>query len=271
MFWESGWFKYLKNLLIGLGAAFIIIGALFKILHWPYANEILTYAMIGEAIIFAIQGILPPAKEYKWERAYPALMDKSLKVKAFKSGKTAKAVKGASGPSLTSKLDSALAANQIDDNVINSLGVHIKTLGSNIGKLTSVTDSVASTEEYAKNAKEAAAALSEVKNAYSNAAAVAVDLAGATEGTKQYHEQINRITQNLAQLNTVYELELQDTNNHLKALNKFYNNLTQAVNSLNDSVADAEAYKSNMATLNTNLTHLNTVYGRMINAMAGSK
>lgn len=257
-FLESAGFKYFKNLYIGLGAAFIIIGALFKIMHWEYANEILTYAMVAEASIFALLAFIPPEKDYKWERAYPQLMDKSIKVKG-----------GATGPSLTSKLDNALANNQIDDNVINSLGTHIRSLGDNIGKLTDMTDSAASTEEYARNAREAAAALGEVKNAYSNAAAVAVDLAGASEGTKDYHEQIQRISQNLAQLNTVYEMELQDTNNHLRALNKFYGNITQAVTSLNESVDDAHKYKENMANLNKNLTRLNNVYGNMISAMSG--
>lgn len=263
-FLNSTGFKYGKNLFVGLGAAFVIFGALCKIQHWeirdPFFDiHIIVWAMVLESIIFAFLALLPPDKEYKWERAYPQLMDDSIKP-----------LKGKSGPSLTSKLDKALAANEIDDNVINSLGTHIKALGNNIGKLTDVTDSVASTEEYAKNAREAAAALSEVKNAYSNAATMAIDLAGATEGTKGYHEQVSKITQNLAQLNTVYELELQDTNNHLKALNKFYTNLTSAVSNLNDSVEDSQKYKENMATLNKNLNRLNNVYGSMISAMSGA-
>lgn len=258
-FYESNWFKYIKNLWIGVGAAFIIIGALFKILHWPYANEILMVAMTLEASIFFIQGILPPIKDYKWERVYPDLMNQSIKVE-----------RGRKGPSMVDKLNNTLAENQIDDNAINSLGGHIRTLGSNIGKLTDVTDTMAATEEYSRNAKEAAAALGQVKDAYSSAATVGLDLSGISEGTKAYHEQVQLITKNLATLNTVYELELQDTNNHLKAMNKFYGNLTEAISNLNDSVEDTKVYKNNMASLNTNLTRLNNVYGSMISAMSGA-
>ena len=261
---DSAGFKYFKNLYIGLGAAFIIIGALFKIMHWPYANEILTYAMVAEASIFALLAFIPPPKDYHWERAYPQLMDKSIKVKAKKGGA------GGAGNGLVQKLDNALASNQIDDNLIANFSTNMKSLSSNIGKLTDATDVTSATSEYAANAKAAAAALSEVKNAYSNAAAVATDLAGASEGTRNYYEQVQKITQNLAQLNTVYELELQDTNNHLKALNKFYGNLTNAVENLNDSVEDTKAYRENMAALSQNLSRLNNIYGGMINAMASA-
>jgi len=254
MFWETGWFKYLKNLLIGVGAGFIIIGALFKILHWPGANEVLTLAMIGEAAIFIIQGILPPAKDYKWERAYPALVNPAADPK--KKG------------SITQQLDKALENNKVDGALIDSLGGHLRSLGDNIGKLTTMTDSASATEEYAKNAKEAANALGDVKVAYSNAANIANSLSAATEGTQAFHEQVQLISQNLAKLNAVYELELQDTNNHLKAMNQFYGNLTAAVTNMNDSVADTEKYKEQMSALAKNLGALNNVYGNMLSAMS---
>lgn len=255
-FWETKGFKYVKNLLIGVGAGFIIIGALFKILHWPYANEILMYAMIGEAAIFIIQGILPPERSYHWERVYPALDNKALSAKAN------------SGPSLTQKLDGALASAKVDDDLIDSLGTHIRSLGDNIGKLTTTTDSVAATEEYARNAKEAAKALGDVKVAYGNAADIANNLTEATDGTRAYHEQVQLISKNMAALNAVYELELQDTNNHLKAMNKFYGNLSQAMDNINESVEDTKRYKQEVAKLSQNLSALNNVYGNMLSAMA---
>jgi len=256
-FYDSNGFKYIKNLWIGVGAGFIIIGALWKIMHWQNANEILTAAMLFEASIFFLQAILPPPKEYKWERVYPDLMNQSIKVK-----------RGKHGENLASKLNNSLAAAKMDDSAIDNLGSHLRTLGDNIGKLTSTTDSVAATEEYSRNAKEAAAALGQVKEAYSKAAAVAVDLAGASDSTRAYHEQVQAITKNLATLNTVYELELQDTNNHLKAMNKFYGNLTTAVSNLNESIDDTKIYKENMKKLSTNLSALNGVYGSMLGAMA---
>lgn len=265
MFWEAYWFKYLKNLLIGVGAAFIIIGALYKILHWEGADEILKLAMGGEALIFLILGILPPEKDYHWERAYPELMDKSIKVKPGK-----KSVKGA-GAGLTAKLDDALASAKVDDDLINSLGSHIRNLGDNIGKLTSVTDSAAATEEYARNAKQAAAALGNISGAYSNAAGVAEGLSQAMNDSQAYYDQVRLASENLAKLNAVYQLELQDSNNHLRAVNEFQKNMTAVLSNLNDSVEDTKNYKDGMANLNKNLSSLNNIYGNMLSAMAGSR
>jgi gliding motility-associated protein GldL len=77
------------------------------------------------------------------------------------------------------------------------------------------------------------------------------------------------LTKNLASLNTIYELELQDTNNHLKAMNKFYSNLTQASEAMQGSVEDAQKAKEQISQLATNLGRLNNVYGNMLSAMQG--
>ena len=77
------------------------------------------------------------------------------------------------------------------------------------------------------------------------------------------------MTKNLSSLNTIYELELQDTNNHLKVMNKFYGNLAQASESLMGSVDDAKKAHDQISTLAKNLGTLNNIYGNMINAMQG--
>jgi len=77
------------------------------------------------------------------------------------------------------------------------------------------------------------------------------------------------LTKNLASLNTIYELELQDTNNHLKAMNKFYSNLTQASEVMQGSVEDAQKAKDQIGILANNLGRLNNIYGNMLSAMQG--
>ena len=66
-----------------------------------------------------------------------------------------------------------------------------------------------------------------------------------------------------------YELELQDTNNHLKAMNTFYGNLSQASQAMQGSVEDAKKAHEQISKLATNLSHLNTIYGNMLTAMQG--
>lgn len=256
-FIHSTGFKYLKNLWIGVGAGFIILGALFKLMYWPYADEILIGAMIMEASIFFLQALLPPHKDYYWEKIYPGLDRYD----------SAAAAAGKKGPSLTQQLDKSLENNKVGTDLIDSLGSSLKNLGDNVGKLTGVVDSASATEDFSRSAKAAAEALNKVQSNYSSAANVAADLTAATEGTKNYHEQVQLISKNLAALNAVYELELQDTNNHLKAMNTFYGNLTSAISNLNESLDDTETYKNNMRDLSVNIKKLNQVYGNMLTAM----
>jgi len=68
LFFETKRGKYVKNLIIGLGASVVLMGALFKIQHWPGAGVMLTVGMCTEAFIFALLGLLPPHKVYYWER-----------------------------------------------------------------------------------------------------------------------------------------------------------------------------------------------------------
>ena len=91
----------------------------------------------------------------------------------------------------------------------------------------------------------------------------------AAEGTKQFHTQVQVLTKNLGSLNAIYELELQDTNNHLKAMNSFYGNLVKASETMQGSVSDAKKTQEQIALLAKNLGNLNHVYGNMLSAMQG--
>jgi gliding motility-associated protein GldL len=128
---------------------------------------------------------------------------------------------------------------------------------------------VAATGDYTAKTREAATALGTMKDAYLGAASSIQHFNQAADGTKQFHEQVQVLTKNLSSLNTIYELELQDTNNHLKAMNKFYSNLTQASEALHESVGDAKKSQEQIALLANNLGRLNTVYGNMLSAMQG--
>ena len=91
----------------------------------------------------------------------------------------------------------------------------------------------------------------------------------AAERTKNFHEQVQVLTKNLGSLNAIYELELQDTSNHLKAMNSFYGNLTAASETMQNSVDDAKKAHDQIAKLAGNLSNLNTIYGNMLSAMQG--
>ena len=158
---------------------------------------------------------------------------------------------------------------EITPSSLKSLGENFQRLNNTVGGIKDVSDVVASTGELSAKSKEAAQVLGNMKEAYQQAAATVSSFNLAAEGTKAYHEQVQVMTKNLGSLNTIYELELQDTNNHLKTMNKFYGNLASASEAMQGSVDDAKKAHEQISSLARNLGTLNNIYGNMINAMQG--
>ncbi|MFN5333586.1 MAG: gliding motility protein GldL [Bacteroidota bacterium] len=238
----------ITNIIVSVGAAVVIFGAWAKILHLGFADMMLTVGLLTEAAIFLVYAYLS-TKGYGLSDHGPAPSAKGT-------------------PALAS-LDKMLEDAEITPSSLRSLSDNFQKLNTTVGGIKDVTDVVSSTGELGAKAKEAAATLNGMKDAYQQAAASAASFNTAAESTKNFHEQVQNMTKNLSSLNTIYELELQDTNNHLKVMNKFYGNLAQASESLIGSVDDAKKAHDQISTLAKNLGTLNNIYGNMINAMQG--
>jgi len=264
-FFETDRGKRLKNMIIGLGASVVILGALFKILHWPLATEMLMAGMITEAVLFAMLGILPPHKDYYWERLYPNL-DIAPEVDKTFVRKNTPAVAGGNGGG--DSLGSLLEKSGVNDDVLNKLGDGFKRIADNAGKMSDISDAVAATNEYATNARTAAGTLNVMNSAFAEATENVRTIGSIGTQSQEFHVQIQTVTKNLAALNAMYELELQDTSTHLKAMNKYYGHLMQAMDNMNNSIEDTVKYKEQMAALSRNLSALNNVYGNMLSAMS---
>jgi gliding motility-associated protein GldL len=262
-FFETERGKRIKNLIIGLGASVVLMGALFKLQHWQGASQMLIAGMCTEAFIFALLGILPPHKDYYWEKIYPEL-DMAPDEEELRRVHS-KALHGGKG--ITAQLDSALESGKVEPELVKRLGDNLKKLGENIEKMNNLGDAGSATKEYADKARGAAVALEGMKDAYKGVSEAMAKLQTAQNETTKYHEQVQLVSKNLSQLNAIYELELQDTNNHLKAMNKFYGSLSQAMDNLTESVEDTKKYRSEMSGLAKNLSQLNNVYGNMLSAM----
>ena len=263
-FYKTKSFKYWQNFIFGVGAAIVMIGAASKITHQAIFNvDGNTWILIGlgtEALLFAISGLIPPHEDYYWQKLYPGLETYGGEVPGMDPNKKHE---------FTATLDDMLEQSKLEQETIDRLGDNLRALGDNVSNLSGASEASVATENYARSANEAADALASVKSSYSNAAEAMDKLGNASDDTSRYHEQVQNVTKNLAALNAVYEIELQDTNTHLKQMNKFYDNLTTALGHLEGSMDDAEKYKHNMAKLAGNLERLNGVYGNMLSAMRG--
>jgi gliding motility-associated protein GldL len=244
----------LVDIFVSIAAAIVIIGALFKLEHWQGADTMLIIGLGTEALVFGIYGALyvkyPPIKDYQFE---PATAPKTTENPALKT------------------MEKMLAEADITPANLGKLSAGFQKLGSTVEKMGEISDVVKVTGDYTQKTKEAAQAMDAVRIASSGMATSATSFNNASEGAKVFHEQIQVLTKNLSSLNTIYELELQESNNHLKALNQFYGKLNEASNAMNTTATDAIKAKEQISALANNLGRLNQIYGNMISAMQGGR
>ncbi|MDB5192934.1 MAG: Gliding motility-associated protein GldL [Segetibacter sp.] len=239
----------LVNVVVCLGAAVVIFGAWAKILHKSFADIMLTVGLLTEAVIFIIYAILPPPDA--GAPSAPVVVENSKGNPALKS------------------MEKMLEDADITPANLTKLSAGFQKLGTTVTSMSEIGDVVKATGDYATKTRAAAAALDTVKDAYVNTANSLSSFNAASESTRQFHDQVQVLTKNLSSLNTIYELELQESNNHLKALNQFYGKLAQASNAMSGSVEDAKKAQEQIAMLANNLGRLNSVYGNMLSAMQG--
>lgn len=240
----------------GIGAAIVIIGAMFKILHLEGGGLMLGIGLTTEAIIFFLSAFEPRHQEPDWSLVYPELAGgASVSSKAISNGSTSK------------KLDAMLESSKVGPELIDSLGRGMKNLSESVSKMSDLSNAAVATNEYATNVQQASKSMVDMNKSYATTVSAMNEMAGASKDAKEYHTQVQTVTKNLASLNAVYEMELHDANSHLKSMNKFYTNLSGAMENVAQASKDAEQFKNNFSSLNGNIASLNKVYGNMLTAM----
>jgi gliding motility-associated protein GldL len=268
LYFETSSGKYLKNLIIGVGAGVVLVGALFKIEHLPGASIMLTIGMCTEAFIFVLLGLLPPHKDYYWEKYYPGL-DENPHVEAARKGISHKPSTTLPGQSATASLDKMMEEAQINPANLKRLSDNFQKFGQSVDQMKDLTEVTSVTNEFTTSTRQATAAIGTMATSFSGASETMNAFNNAAADTASFHQQVQVLSKNLGSLNQIYEVELQDANNHLKAMNKFYSNLVNASESMASSAEDAQKAKEQIAKLATNLGTLNQIYGNMLTAMQG--
>ncbi|MBN8703925.1 MAG: gliding motility protein GldL [Bacteroidetes bacterium] len=281
----KAWKKMMAKV-YGLGAAIVIVGAMFKIQHWPGAGPMLVAGLTIEALIFAFSAFEPPHEEVDWSLVYPELA-------GMHGDDPSHAIESKEEPaqvgSVTEQLDHMLEEAKIGPELIESLGAGLRNLSENATKLSDISEATAATSEYVDNMKGASKSVETLSNTYNQASSAVLsssqDLAssyskatqalesfsasnqGSFEEARNYGEQLQKVSQNLSSLNASYELQLQGSNDHLKATSQLYSGIESLMKNLHESVEDTKRYKNEIAQLTSNLEALNTVYGNMLTAL----
>ncbi len=256
-------FKFSLDTIISWGASVVIIGAMFKILHLPGGSLVIGIGLGTEALLFFIMGFVAQNKEPKWETVYPQLsedftgelpnMQKAVKLNEFE-------IKGGGSNTFLPDL-------KIGDDVVGKIREGLENFSNKVGSISSSADATITTNEFAGKLKEATQKVGSLNTAFDQATVGISAIAGAAEGAKEYHNQVNSLGKSISALNAVYELELQDSSAHLKSMNKFYSNLSLTMQNFNESMEDSKQFKEEVGKLAKNLTSLNSVYGNMLSAM----
>lgn len=190
-FIHSSTFAYVKNLIIGVGAAVVLVGALFKIQSWPFASEMLTVGLITEACLFLMLGVLPPHKDYYWEQLYPGLDQAGADISNLAGGsgessnpealiEAMNGMKTAVTP-LESQQSQMVTELQTMSKTMKSLDIFAGLDFDDVGKLT----------------KETGKFVSVLSNAIQN-------VADSAEDVNVYREELKKLNGNLSSMNKVY-------------------------------------------------------------------
>ena len=284
--------KNIVNIVYSVGASVVIIGALFKILHWPGASTVLMIGMFTEAFLFIIGALDHPHPEFHWENVFPQLLEFGtepglLEEKSHQARPTLLGAGVAGGAPISGIAAPAAAAAPAEPAKLQSLkedemkalkegmaelaktATQFAELGKVADKGVKLGEKMAAAEQaaeiYASKISAAGAATDSyaaaTANLAQNYALISNDIANVAEETRAYKQSVNEVGQKLASLNSVYELQLQAVNAQVEA--------QKHVAAATKEAADAQlAFANGAKQLQKQVTDLNGIYGNMLNALA---
>jgi gliding motility-associated protein GldL len=297
---SSGWKNFMAKL-YGWGASVVIIGAMFKINHWPGGTIVITLGLVTEAIIFFFSAFEPLHEELDWTLVYPELAGLSDpdEIENFKESKLLES----SGRSVD-RIEDLLGQTGIDSDTVSRLGEGFKKLNQTAKSLTDLSKATVATQEFVDNLQGAATSVGGLTETYSNtadsikqsttnltsayfeaatkitksgnniaesydaiASTIQEEQKNLTLGTKEHESQIEKLNKSISDLNSVYENQIREGQNHMKGSMELYSGLQSMIKNLKDSVDETNKYKLEMSKLKESISSLNSIYGNMLSTM----
>ena len=201
---ESKKFKIIMSYIYGWGASVVIIGALFKIMHWPGANAMLIAGLGTEALIFFVSVFEPIHAEYDWSLVYPELAGMEPTEKKPKNTGT-----------ISQQLDKMLAEAKVGPELIGSLGNGLKSLSDNVKEMATIGNATVATNEYTANIGKASKAIESISSSSNEISSSMASFAGGltnmvnnlsatANDSAEFKDNLGKLNKNLGSLNSVY-------------------------------------------------------------------
>lgn len=299
-FTHSKQYQNIMKFIYGWGASVVLMGALFKINHWPGATLMLIIGLTTEAIIFFSSAFEPLHKEWDWSVVYPELAGVDDDIESMEDENPMDLRKSA-----LERFDEMLANAEIAPELFNKLGTGLRNLNNTTQKLMDVSDATAATNNYVANFEKASEKVNEFASNYADSATKlnsAADnlsetylstsqnvssaggklaetyqtlvsslnegMADQNAAGRKYADELQNLNKNLSALNAVYEIQLTKSNEFIDNTSRVYGDLEKIFVGLQESVEDTQKYKEEISKLSANLASLNTIYGNMLSAMS---
>ncbi len=293
---RSKGYKNFMSKLYGWGAAIVIVGALFKINHWPGGTEMLIIGMGTETVIFILSAFEPQHIEWNWSLVFPQLAGMADGHSAIEEGEKKEesqeggavqttasgenqsagnqaAVAHSNAPS--NKLDQMLEDANITPELIERLGKGMETLAETASKMNEVASVANTTNQFVSNMSGAAEAASRLQQSMKEAPDAVITLTNIYKETAQamtstdsnYAEEMKKMSASLASINAMYELQLKNSTNQLASTKEVEERMQTMVNDFIETTEAVSTYKTQVNALSRKVSELNEVYGKMLAAM----
>ncbi|MEN8186927.1 MAG: gliding motility protein GldL [Bacteroidota bacterium] len=193
--------KKLFNMAYGLGAAVVILGALFKIVHWPGGTEMLILGMVTEALVFGLSAFEPVDEDLDWTNVYPELAGGEAREREREEAQDAEGL-------LSQKLDNMLLQANLDSDKMGRLAESIQSFAGAAENIAPAADSITATTRYSEQLSVAASQMESLNSLYRvqmETAERQSELNNETvENAERLKEQMESLATNLSSLNGVY-------------------------------------------------------------------
>lgn len=284
--WGKPSTKRAVGVIYSLGASVVIIGALFKILHWAGAEYVLMVGMFTEALLFAIGVADKPMPEYHWDHVFPSLTDKEANPLNISGnigggapmGGMPMMAGGQGGNFSNNAIDALTATGTISDEEAKKLTQSIKNMNETAAQLANISKVAGLTDSYASNlqkASEAAASFAEKQGNLDKATnslldsykGIADNMSEAKDQTRSFADSASNLSKSLSSINTAYELQLKGVKSQADSIENMNDDLKRLQEVVRGAASNMDAYRQVTDQLAKNIADLNNVYGNMLNAI----
>ena len=220
-FLASRKYKKAMGVVYGIGASIVLVGALFKLTHWPGANAMLTIGLLTEAVIFFLSAFEPPHVEPDWSLVYPEFKEAYHGIASNEKSNLR-----TSNNSSSQQYGDMFANANISADALEKLGQGINKLSENAAKMADISDAVAATSEYAKVMRKVAESANSLEVQLQNTLIVAEANKQLNKTMAEYIEKVNMSASSTEALNH----QIADLSKRMSALNNVYGNMLSAMN-----------------------------------------